>query len=218
MRIGTIRSTGIACALAVALASSVSFPIRAIAQLSGATSEATRYSAPQDSEKRVVNELWLVPVLAVTAGMALFVPAALTLVVTNPDAPATTMHDYVSVYMTAGGADYQEPERSGLMDSQNIEVFWKGLYGEGRVENYDLPEHVRLQSARVGYLLRPANGMAGGMTVGYRRARKGWFGEGVEIGFPVLMGGARFWGRFDAMYLFSDIADNWHWRFQWGSP
>ena len=116
--------------------------------------------------------------------------------------------NHASVAATLGGMS--DGSRNGVGFRAEIEVLLRGLYGEAQFERYptfgDLPETVRLRSARVGYLFHPARYVAGGVTVGYRTARGApdeWATEGVEIGLPVVVSipGHTRWAWWETSYL-----------------
>lgn len=95
---------------------------------------------------------------------------------------------HVAVY-GAGGVAFTGDWRGGTAQWGGVELLVRGVYAEARVDRYSLSDGVRMWDARAGYFLRPQNGIAGGVTVGYREVRDApdeWVQSGVLIGFPIV--------------------------------
>lgn len=158
----------------------------------------------------------LFPALAAATAVILVVPsAALALMVPVDTTESTFWEGRVSAYVT-GGFSWQE-EQEGVQ-SANVELLWNGIYGAVRVENFELPRHFQYQSVRGGYLLHPKRGVAGGVTVGYRRAPQDRSHQGVEIGFPVFTGSRKGTLRLEPTYVFAPGGVSWNYRFQGDYP
>lgn len=98
------------------------------------------------------------------------------------------MGSYLAVY-GAGGVAFTGDWRGGTARWGGVELLVRGVYAEARVDRYSLSGGVRMWDARAGYFLRPANGIAGGVTAGYREMRDApdeWPQSSVLIGFPIV--------------------------------
>ncbi|HEV2146339.1 MAG TPA: hypothetical protein VGR37_02890 [Longimicrobiaceae bacterium] len=189
------------------------------------TLEVPSDSVPADTGRRDTARVGnphhplMLPALVALGAVMLFAPS--TIVLMNPVRDTVRpgfMDNHVSVYLTGGVGGFDEPDQAGGAHSQSIEFLQNGVYGELRVENFHLPDHTQRQALRVGYLIHPNDAMAGGITLGYRRAPGGGFRQGVEIGFPLLWGTRSGWARIDATYVIASFAADWHWRIQGGFP
>jgi hypothetical protein len=116
--------------------------------------------------------------------------------------------DHVSLHASGGGA--ASADGVALTHSAGLELFALGGYAEFRLDRYHFSDPVHMWDARVGYLIHPAQGIAGGVTVGWREAPDvpgGWTGGGVLIGFPIMLAacGERrpCWLRWEPIYLIS---------------
>ena len=221
---GSSRSMRSGLALTILLhVALVAQPLRTPAVAQTQTPEVPPDSIPADTlprdSVRVVSphHPLMLPALVAFGAVMLFAPSSVLLVNTAPDTTRPGfMDNHISMYVTTGRSRFDEPEQKGSTSSQSIEFLQNGIYGELRVEHFDLPDDMQLQAARLGYLIHPHNAIAGGVTLGYRRAPQGGFREGVEIGFPLLFGTQASWARFDATYVVASFASDWNWRFQGG--
>jgi hypothetical protein len=121
----------------------------------------------------------------------------------------STTRDHVSAYV-AVGASWIEGQTSAY--SASIELLENGWYAEMRVETFHLPQHFQYQSVSGGYLFRPKRGVAGGATIGYRRASRDRTQRGVMIGFPLIVDGYDGTARIEPTYVVSPSGVNWNYR------
>lgn len=117
--------------------------------------------------------------------------------------------DHVAAYV-AGGVSWIEGQTGTY--SVSVELLERGWYAEMRVETFHLPKHIQYQSLSGGYLFRPKRGVAGGATIGYRRASRDRTQRGVTIGFPLIVDGYDGTGRLEPTYVFSPSGVNWNYR------
>ena len=116
--------------------------------------------------------------------------------------------DHVSASVGAGAMASRS--EVGLMHSMGLEVFALGAYGELRLDRYHVADSVQMWDARVGYLIHPSRGIAGGVTAGWRESPDtpdGWTGGGLLIGFPIMIAGCGerrpCWLQWEPAYIIS---------------
>lgn len=165
---------------------------------------------PRDSV-RVVQHGGLMFAMAAFVVVSAVAPSALTTAATpdttRPRVSRTT--DHLSTYATVG-ASWIEGHTWSYAAS--IDVLRSGWYAEMRVEAFYLPEHFKYQSLSAGYLFRPKRSVAGGATIGYRRASRDRAQRGVMIGFPLIVDAADGSMRLESTYVFSPSGVNWNYR------
>lgn len=112
--------------------------------------------------------------------------------------------------VTTALSSVYDGRRVGWALSSGAEVLVNGWYGELRVEEYRHSGPIRLRSLRGGYWVHPTPRLAGGATLGYRRASgdlpEEWTSPaGLEIGFPIVYGFRSTpragWLRYDLVYV-----------------
>ena len=125
-------------------------------------------------------------------------------------------NDRVSVYATEGLASGRRGPILGASwtGSGSVELFRRGLLVEGRVERFKLLQHVDYLTARAGRLWHPAPPLAGGITLGYRSVPHLRKHEGIEVGFPFIVGRRNAWLRFETSYVMSNRQSSWNYRAQ----
>jgi hypothetical protein len=116
--------------------------------------------------------------------------------------------DHVSAYASVGGM--ASTKDVGLVHSIGVEVFALGAYAEVRLDRYHPSDRVEMWDARVGYLIHPSQGIAGGVTAGWRGSPDtpdGWTGGGLMIGFPIMFTacgeGNPCWLQWEPIYVIS---------------
>jgi hypothetical protein len=169
-------------------------------------------TVPSDSVLIYPQHGGLFAALAAAAVVSAVAPSAATTFATPADTTmlASPVRDHVSAYVTGGGSWI---EGQTWAYSASIEVLENGWYAEMRVETFHLPNHFQYQSLSGGYLFRPKGGVAGGATIGYRRASRDRTQRGVMISFPLLVDGGDGTARLESMYVFSPSGVNWNYRF-----
>lgn len=150
--------------------------------------------------------------LAAAALVLAVAPSVATTLATPGDTamPGSPARDHVSAYVTGGGS-WKEGQTWAY--SASVELLKNGWYTEMRVETFHLPRHFQYQSLSVGYLFRPKGGVAGGATIGYRRASRDRTQRGVTIGFPMMVDGTDGTVRVEPTYVFSPSGVSWNYRF-----
>jgi hypothetical protein len=113
-----------------------------------------------------------------------------------------------------GGPAFADSAGATWAYSAGVEILARGFYVEARNEHFRLPQHIEYRTVRLGYLLHPVPEAAGGITVGYRDARGVDDHEGIEVGFPFVTGGRKFWLRYEAGYVISKEMQSWNYRLQ----
>jgi len=185
---------------------------------------APKDTTPKDSRPRGVGcEMCLGVVLAGFVVAVLVAPPALLFIKHDtsdhrrPGAPFADPH--VSLYFVGGGS-WEKPGL-GWVRSEILEVHRKRMYGEVDFENSYFSDlgHFQFQSVRAGYLLHNT-AMAGGVSLGYRRAVGDRVQDALQIGLPLAMdlgrqGGVQASWRFEPTYLISSQGVSWNYRLQW---
>lgn len=192
----------------------------ALAQVTGTPRDSTALdtgrvdSARADSARPAARPTPIHPnpfhVLAIGA-MTIFAPAAFVLALPPDTTAPERFEDYVAAHVELG---YAEFERGGWGHAQSVEAFWNGIYGEAELESYRLRNETALQTVRIGYLHRNGGPVAGGVTLGYRRASGIELRDGVEVGLPLLLQSPRAWMRLEARYVVYDRTARFNWHFQ----
>lgn len=149
--------------------------------------------------------------LAAVFAVAAVAPSALTTSAMPDTTPSRLPRaaDHVTAYVAVGASWIEHHTWSY---AASIEMLRSGWYGEMRVEAFYLPEHFKYQSLSVGYLFRTKRVVAGGATVGYRRASRDRAQRGVMIGFPLIVDAADGSTRLESTYVFSPSGVNWNYR------
>jgi hypothetical protein len=143
-------------------------------------------------------------------------PASLVFLVdkTEQDFPPLGFWESRLAAHVAGGVAFAYSEGDTWAYSASVEILTHGIYGEVRSEYFRLPEYYYYRTVRVGYLLHPVPEVAGGVTLGYRDARRVSGHSGLEIGLPFITGSREWWLRYEAAYVMSTKAASWNYRFQ----
>jgi hypothetical protein len=124
--------------------------------------------------------------------------------------PSAYSTNHVSAYFTGGGI--LSSSRDGWAYAQTVEALWNGIFGEVRLETFDLPPHFRYTTVRGGYLAHPKPAVAAGVVLGYRRARGDTVQNAVEIGLPIFVAGQRGILRLEPTYVISSKGVTWNYR------
>lgn len=124
--------------------------------------------------------------------------------------------DHLSFYATEGLASGRRGPILGASwtGSGSVELLIHGAFIEARLEQYRLLTDVDYRTVRVGRLWHPAPPIAGGVTAGYRSVRKLRAHEGVEVGFPFIVGREDALLRFESAYVILNRQWTWNYRLQ----
>jgi hypothetical protein len=165
---------------------------------------------PRDSV-RVNHHGGMMFAMAAFVAVSAVAPSALTTAAMPDTTPSRLPRaaDHVAAYVAVGASWI---ERHTWSYAASIELLRSGWYGEMRVEAFYLPEHFKYQSLSGGYLFRPKRVVAGGATIGYRRASRDRAQRGVMIGFPLIVDAADGSMRLESTYVFSPRGVNWNYR------
>ena len=191
-----------------------------IVGLGGALSRsltAQRPSAPADTthhDLQPESDGLLQP--ALVAAVVVFAVAPPTLLLspdwTNPDSTWSLADNHVAAYVTGGCAGSNQ--RCDWTHSENIDIVDDHLFGGLRLETFQVPDHVQLQTFRAGYLFHPKPALEGGVTLGYQHATGFDPHNAVEIGLPLTVGSERIGFSLAPAYLISAHGVDWTYRVQ----
>jgi hypothetical protein len=162
--------------------------------------------------------MYLIPVAgaaaAVVGGAALaFAPAPLAMWPRRPDHASMKFLEGHRASDVAIGGIFREGETWAY--SANFEIVRGPLLAQLALEDFRRREPVQHFTARGGYLFHPQRGTAGGLTIGYRHARRGRLQSGVEVGLPFLVGDSTGTWRFEPTYVLSGNGALWSYRLQY---
>jgi hypothetical protein len=170
-------------------------------------------SAPNDTIRSA--DAWLiVPGLAgLAAALAIAPPALLTLPLTTPpDSLGGLRPMLVSLFGVAGIADAESHDRMAY--SAGVQVIAGHVFADVRGEGLHTSSRTRFVSGAVGYLVRPAKQLAGGVAVGYRRSELPVSRGALQIALPLFFGNERATVLFEPTYLIGEFGVDWTWRGQ----
>ncbi|MFI5236189.1 MAG: hypothetical protein ACHQXA_10795, partial [Gemmatimonadales bacterium] len=128
-----------------------------------------------------------------------------------PDTALQLPTRHLEGYLAAGVARTSSSNTFTL--GEHIDLFVHHLYGSLAYEDFSRWD-VRLASGTAGYLLRPRGPLAGGVTLGYRRATGTGAEDALLIGLPLVFGSERAAMWFEATYAISHSGVSWGYRFQ----
>lgn len=125
--------------------------------------------------------------------------------------------NHVAMYLSGGTVGSQNPS-SGWTYGESVEILARGLYVDGRLEQYFLqPQHVGYATAHAGFILPSMHHLAGGVLVGYRAVRGPAVNgreQGVEVALPLVWSTGDRWWRFESFYVGNTHGTNWNYRVQ----
>ena len=121
-------------------------------------------------------------------------------------------HDVnVSAYVSTGAGTADTIANSTY--AANLELSVRSVFASARFERLENPYHLRYLTLRAGRMAFRARMFAGGVTLGYRDAHGRGAHHGVEMAFPLIIGGRRWRMRFETAYLVGNGA-YYNYRFQ----
>jgi hypothetical protein len=85
--------------------------------------------------------------------------------------------------------------------SANLELSVHGTYTSVRLERFANPVGIQYLTVRAGLTAHRAHNYVGGMTLGYRDGRGVGSHSGLEVAFPLIVGGPRRRVRFETSHL-----------------